>query len=124
MAPCSVQTSEYTAPRRAASFSFSSFEENYFPIQVDAFFCVKKKVFFVDRPSLVGAPISFKAGEKGLKAAAAADIENTAGHRSPSFWRCNFNFGATAKPPAPTKKVQYEPERTDGLTCGLKIKPL
>ena len=28
-------------------------------------------------------------------------------HRSQSFWTCNFNFGATLKPPTPTKKVQY-----------------
>ena len=27
-------------------------------------------------------------------------------HRSSSFWRSNINFGATAKPPAPTKNVQ------------------
>ena len=30
-------------------------------------------------------------------------------HRSPSFWRSNFNFGATAKPPAPMK-AEYATE--------------
>ena len=29
-------------------------------------------------------------------------------HRSPSFWRRTFNFGATVKPVAPTKKVQLQ----------------
>ena len=28
-------------------------------------------------------------------------------HRSPSFWRRKFKFGATPKPPAPMKKVHH-----------------
>ena len=44
----------------------------------------------------------------------------TDNHRSTSFWRLNFNFGATANPPAPTKKVQYSLGRLGGDSIALK----